>query len=71
MNTILGWQIFSPIPFSEFNPAVYGEQQPFLDVNRKCGRFDSYNNEHLSFYAKDYLVGECHKSIFSHRGIPM
>jgi chondroitin polymerizing factor/chondroitin polymerizing factor 2 len=59
MNTILGWQIFCPIPFSEYNPFVHGiEQQQFIDVNKKHGRFDSSNTDHISFYVKDYFAGK-------------
>lgn len=56
MNTILGWQVFSPIPFSEYNPIVHGMKQKFIDVNKKHGRFDSHNTVHISFYVKDYFA---------------
>ncbi|XKL59141.1 hypothetical protein PGB90_000157 [Kerria lacca] len=56
MNTIFGWQIFSPIPFSEYNPIIHGLKLPYVDVNKKHGHFDSYNTKHISFYAKDYFI---------------
>ncbi|XP_071454752.1 chondroitin sulfate synthase 2 [Hetaerina americana] len=62
MNTILGWQVFSPIPFAEYHPEVVYTgpdliNRPVeLDVNKSYGHFDSFDVEHLSFYAKDYLT---------------
>lgn len=58
MNTILQWQIFSPIPFIEMDPSiVYSPDlvQPLeLDINKNYGHFDGSNSKHISFYAKDY-----------------
>lgn len=58
MNTIKDWQIFSPIPFSEFNPViVYNQdlQRPKeMDINKNYGHYDDLNTDHISFYVKDY-----------------
>lgn len=58
MNTIKDSQLFSPIPFSEFNPIiVYNEdlQKPKeLDINKNYGHYDDLNTDHVSFYVKDY-----------------
>jgi chondroitin polymerizing factor/chondroitin polymerizing factor 2 len=61
MNTIVQWQIFSPIPFSEFHPDVVyqdSDRPPELDINKKYGHYDRENFKHISFYLKDYLAGE-------------
>lgn len=61
MNTIIQWQVFSPIPFSEYNPDIaYSTskaRENELDINRNFGRYDEYNFNHVSFYAKDYVDG--------------
>ncbi|XP_046388565.1 chondroitin sulfate synthase 2 [Ischnura elegans] len=62
MNTIIGWQVFSPIPFAEYHPEVVYTgpdlvNRPVeLEVNKSYGHFDSLDVDHLSFYAKDYLA---------------
>ncbi|RZF45951.1 hypothetical protein LSTR_LSTR008328 [Laodelphax striatellus] len=60
MNTIIQWQIFSPVPYTEFNPAiVYGPEtaRPAdLDINKNVGHFDSHNTKHISFYNEDYAT---------------
>lgn len=59
MNTIIGWQIFSALPYSEYDPNLMTyPQQSTLDVNKYYGHFDPFNFDHLSFYAKDYVTGE-------------
>jgi len=58
MNTILGKQVFCPIPFVEYHPAiVYGKKRPTasLNFNTSLGHFDDLNYHHLSFYKADYL----------------
>lgn len=57
MNTISQWQIFSPIPFVEFQPNITyfnKKNNVKIDVNRKNGRYDHLNYESISFYVKDY-----------------
>ncbi|XP_050537031.1 chondroitin sulfate synthase 2 [Daktulosphaira vitifoliae] len=58
MNTIMEWQIFSPIPFSEYDPTIMTQPRLLmnLDINKMYGHFDPLNYEHLSFYAKDYVT---------------
>jgi len=58
MNTILNKQVFCPIPFVEYHPAVvYGKKRPTttLNFNTSLGHFDTLNNHHISFYKGDYL----------------
>ncbi|XP_054269456.1 chondroitin sulfate synthase 2 [Macrosteles quadrilineatus] len=58
MNTVSGFQVFSPIPFAEYQPEiVYNEdrpQPPELDINKNYGHYDSLNFRHISFYTSDY-----------------
>lgn len=59
MNTIQQWQIFSPIPFSEYHPDVAyqdSDRPKELDINKKYGHYDSSNVRHLSFYMRDYMT---------------
>lgn len=59
MNTIINWQVFSPIPFSEYNPLITKiSEQQFMDINKRQGHFDTHDTEHLSFYVKDYITGK-------------
>lgn len=59
MNVINQWQIFSPIPFVEYNQDVAEERSlNELDVNRNHGRYDENNYVNLAFYAKDYTLSE-------------
>lgn len=58
MNTIQSKQVFCPIPFTEFHPAIiYGDKRPPLSMvfNTTAGHFDQLNNGHVSFYKTDYL----------------
>lgn len=61
MNTIKDWQVFSPIPFSEFHPDVVylGDlvRPKEMDINKNYGHYDTLNNDHISFYVKDYQEG--------------
>lgn len=60
MNTIMEWQIFSALPYSEYDPNLMTyPRQATLDVNKYYGHFDPFNFDHLSFYAKDYVTGKC------------
>lgn len=59
MNTIMEWQIFSALPFSEFDPyLMMYPKQTTLDINKHYGHFDPFNYDHLSFYAKDYVISK-------------
>nr|XP_018911367.1 PREDICTED: chondroitin sulfate synthase 2 [Bemisia tabaci] len=57
MNTIQNWQVFSPVPFREYHPAIVYEGEPPAEVelNKQSGHYDSTNTQHISFYASDYL----------------
>jgi len=59
MNTIKGTQVFSPIPFTEFNPTIVYRnislRKPALEIHKNSGRFDTFNMRHVSFYFADYL----------------
>lgn len=55
MNTIQGYQVFSPIPFTEYSPNITQRTTPIIDINKNMGHFNVHNNEHMSFYVKDYL----------------
>ena len=62
MNTILNWQVFSPIPFLEYNPSVYlrkskAEARREFDVSKTSGYFESNMLRYISFYAADYVIG--------------
>uniref|UniRef100_A0A224XL69 Hexosyltransferase n=1 Tax=Panstrongylus lignarius TaxID=156445 RepID=A0A224XL69_9HEMI len=58
MGTIVGKQVYSPIPFTEFNPEfVYRnvtQKNPTLEIHKNTGRFDISNIRHLAFYMEDY-----------------
>lgn len=55
MNTIQGYQVYSPVPFSEYSPNITQRTSASIDINKNMGHFDVYNHEHISFYVKDYL----------------
>lgn len=55
MNTIVNVQIFSPIPFRQYNPKI--TQINKLDVNKNIGHFDREEYRYVSFYSKDYVAG--------------
>ncbi|KAJ9598451.1 hypothetical protein L9F63_010847, partial [Diploptera punctata] len=61
MNTISGWQVFSPIPFTEYHPdIVYGTTNPHskeLEIDKTIGHFDSRDFSHIAFHAHDYTAG--------------
>lgn len=62
MNTIISFQIFSPIPFVEYHPKIAyldtkGKDQQY-DIHRYRGRFDNDDYSVISFYVQDYLSGK-------------
>lgn len=60
INTIAGWQLYSPIPFAEYNPnvTVTSVKKPgVLDVSTNQGFYNSHDTLHISFYISDYLNG--------------
>uniref|UniRef100_A0A674MG94 Hexosyltransferase n=1 Tax=Takifugu rubripes TaxID=31033 RepID=A0A674MG94_TAKRU len=63
MNTISNWQVFFPIHFQEFSPAVmYRDQQPsaassaFASESLRDGRFDRHVFDEACFYNADYMT---------------
>lgn len=68
MNTILGWQVFSPIPFSEYHPdIVYSSANTSpkeLDIDKLYGHYDTREFSHIAFHARDYTTGDCYNSCF-------
>lgn len=61
INTISGWQVFSPIPFVEYNPAISLMNLPrseTLNISTNQGFYDNFDSEHISFYMADYLNGK-------------
>jgi hypothetical protein len=59
MNTIPNFQIFSPIPFRQYNPKI--SQQPNLEVHKYNGHFDKEDYKYVSFYGKDYVAGNAER----------
>lgn len=55
MNTIPNFQIFSPIPFRQYNLNV--TQADKFEVNKNSGHFDAEEYSYVSFYGKDYVAG--------------
>ncbi|RZC42210.1 chondroitin sulfate synthase 2 [Asbolus verrucosus] len=53
MNTIPNVQIFSPIPFRQYNPKI--SQASNFEVNKNGGHFDKEEYKYVSFYGKDYV----------------
>lgn len=58
MNTVLNWQVFSAVPFTQYHPETVDDQTSYekLEVNRNVGHFDTYNFDHISFYVGDYMA---------------
>ncbi|KAJ8951127.1 hypothetical protein NQ318_021571 [Aromia moschata] len=54
MNTILNHQIFSPIPFRQYDPKI--SQYKSLEVNKNTGHFDREEYRFISFYGRDYVI---------------
>ena len=57
MNTIPNFQIFSAIPFRQYNPKV--SQSQGFEINKNNGHFDKEEYRYISFYSKDYVTGGC------------
>lgn len=55
MNTISGFQIFSPIPFRQYDPKV--TKLLSFDINKNSGHFDQEEYKFISFYGRDYVAG--------------
>lgn len=60
INTISGWQLFSPIPFAEYNPDVVagGKRVEELNITTNLGFYDVHHIFQISFYMADYLNGD-------------
>lgn len=60
MNTIQGYQVFSPIGFMMYpcNLAYFCKECDSCDVSQGTGYFDQYNNDVIAFYSKDYVAGK-------------
>ncbi|XP_074001577.1 chondroitin sulfate synthase 2 isoform X3 [Numenius arquata] len=59
MNTINNWQVFFPIHFQGYNPAIAYHNQvppPTLDLLRDAGRFDRDVFHEACFYNADYMA---------------
>ncbi|XP_060532804.1 chondroitin sulfate glucuronyltransferase [Cylas formicarius] len=54
MNTIENYQIFSPIPFRQYNPKV--SLTVNMDVSKNSGHFDREEYKYISFYGRDYVA---------------
>ncbi|KAB0791849.1 hypothetical protein PPYR_03649 [Photinus pyralis] len=54
MNTISNFQVFSPIPFRQYNPNV--THADALDVKKTVGHFDRDEYKYIAFYGKDYVT---------------
>ncbi|XP_012705510.2 chondroitin sulfate glucuronyltransferase [Fundulus heteroclitus] len=61
MNAISNWQVFFPVHFQEYNPAViYRDQQPsasstFASESLRDGHFDRHVFDEACFYNADYM----------------
>lgn len=53
MNTIEKFQVFSPIPFRQYNPKTSDYLK--LEVNKNAGHFDREEYKFISFYGRDYV----------------
>lgn len=60
MNTIQGFQVFSPIGFQTYPCLWTGlcRECPTCDVGQHLGYFDRQNVDVISFYSRDYVEGE-------------
>uniref|UniRef100_A0A8C7A4E3 Hexosyltransferase n=2 Tax=Nothoprocta perdicaria TaxID=30464 RepID=A0A8C7A4E3_NOTPE len=59
MNTISNWQVFFPVHFQEFNPALvyHGEQAASSSTDfLRDGRFDRHSFAEACFYNSDYMT---------------
>lgn len=55
LNTIRGTQVFFPVPFSEYSPAIVNVS-PFqeIDINKNIGHFDPMSFEFVGFFNSDF-----------------
>ncbi|XP_078487192.1 chondroitin sulfate glucuronyltransferase-like [Ciona intestinalis] len=59
MNAIPGWQVFFPIPFSQYNPQIIfqnGQVPEQIDIKPSNGHFDLYSFDEVCFYNSDYMA---------------
>lgn len=59
MNTVEGFQVFSPIGF-EMYPCKFAnlcKECETCDVSQSAGYFDTENNDIITFYSRDYVNG--------------
>lgn len=61
MNTIPNFQIFSIIPFRQYNPKI--TQINDLELNKNGGHFDKEEFRFVAFYGKDYVAGMIKKHV--------
>ena len=59
LNTIRGMQVFFPIPFVEYLPAISNSSSTQnvdveIEINKNVGYFDSLSYEFASFYNVDF-----------------
>ncbi|XP_030747623.1 chondroitin sulfate synthase 2 [Sitophilus oryzae] len=54
MNTIENYQVFSAIPFRQYDPVI--SQYTRFDVNKISGHFDREEYKYIAFYGKDYVA---------------
>ncbi|XP_071966247.1 chondroitin sulfate synthase 2-like [Antedon mediterranea] len=58
MNSILGYQVFFPIPFSQYDTTIIYKDTPNpekIEVSKNVGRFENLLYEHASFYNSDFV----------------
>ncbi|KAL3270544.1 hypothetical protein HHI36_021082 [Cryptolaemus montrouzieri] len=53
LNTIENFQVFSAIPFRQYDPRV--SEYPKLEINKNCGHFDREEYKYVAFYGRDYV----------------
>lgn len=60
MNTIQGYQIYSPIGFMMYPCKFAGfcKECESCDVSQSSGYFDKANYDVVSFYSRDYVQGK-------------
>jgi chondroitin polymerizing factor len=60
MNTIQGFQVYSPIGFTQYPCKFTGlcNVCESCDVSQSGGYFDRHNYDVISFYSRDYVEGE-------------
>ncbi|CAB0029709.1 unnamed protein product [Trichogramma brassicae] len=60
MNTISQWQVYSPIPFTQYHPLIVTYKEKIknndFDILHNHGRYDEYNFDSISFYVRDYMT---------------